>query len=232
MDFLELKIRWLKRFVSSEEFVSYLNKKGVKCGLHTKFFDIKNTFIDTQRPWLLEIGDYCKITRGVTILQHDYSRSVLRRVYGEVIDTARPTRIGNNVFIGMNSTILMGSSIGDNVIIGAGSVVGGVIPSNCVAGGVPARVLCSLDEFYQKRKNLYVNEAKETARMFFSKYGRFPTVGEMGAFFPIYLKRDIHELKENNILTNMSGDDEQQIIESWLKTQPLYSSYEDFLREC
>ena len=43
--------------------------------------------------------------------------------------------IGDNVFIGMNSIILMGSHIGNNVIIGAGSVVSGNIPDNSVVGG-------------------------------------------------------------------------------------------------
>ena len=44
-------------------------------------------------------------------------------------------KIGNNVFIGMNTTILKGTTIGDNVIIGAGSVVSKSIPNNCVAVG-------------------------------------------------------------------------------------------------
>ena len=47
--------------------------------------------------------------------------------------------IGDNVFIGMNSIILMGSHIGNNVIIGAGSVVSGNIPDNSVVGGGPSQ---------------------------------------------------------------------------------------------
>ena len=44
----------------------------------------------------------------------------------------------------MNTIVLMGAEIGDNVIIGAGSVVTGNIPNNVVAVGAPARVICSL----------------------------------------------------------------------------------------
>ena len=53
----------------------------------------------------------------------------------------RPVKIGRNVWIATNCTILKGVTIGDNSIIAAGSVVIGNIPANTVAGGVPARVL-------------------------------------------------------------------------------------------
>ena len=53
----------------------------------------------------------------------------------------------------------MGSNIGDNVIIGAGSVVSGTIPSNSVVGGVPAKVIRSLDEHYKIRKERTLSEA-------------------------------------------------------------------------
>lgn len=49
--------------------------------------------------------------------------------------------IGENVFIGCNCLILKGTSIGDNTVIGAGSVVSGNIPANCIAAGNPAKVL-------------------------------------------------------------------------------------------
>ena len=60
------------------------------------------------------------------------------------------TTIGNNVFVGMRSIILMGVEIGDNVIVGAGSVVAGKIPSNCVCAGNPAKVICTLDQHKEK----------------------------------------------------------------------------------
>ncbi len=53
--------------------------------------------------------------------------------------------IGDNVWIGGDVTILPGTKIGDNVVIGAGSVVAKEIPSNVVAAGNPARVIKKID---------------------------------------------------------------------------------------
>lgn len=230
--FFNFKMRFCPSRISNDEFVNHLNNLGVTCGKHTKFFDITRTAIDVSRPWLLEIGDYCKITPNVTILTHDYSRSVLRRVYGEILAEAGKTVIGNNVFIGMNSIILMGAKIGDNVIIGAGSVVSGNIPSNCVVAGNPAKVIRTLDKHYKIRKEKYINEAKENALAFKEKYRRFPTIKEMESFFPLYLERDRNALKANDIFTNLSGDDEEDIIEKWLSSTPQFESYEKFLEFC
>lgn len=60
------------------------------------------------------------------------------------IEWAEPVKIGNNVWIGGNATILPGVSIGDNTSIGAGSVVSRDIPSNCVAVGNPCRIIRNL----------------------------------------------------------------------------------------
>lgn len=68
---------------------------------------------------LIEIGDDVKITKGVTVLTYGYDFCVLRNVYNETIGFSGKVSIDNNVFIGRNTTILKGVSIGDNVIIGA-----------------------------------------------------------------------------------------------------------------
>lgn len=54
---------------------------------------------------------------------------------------SRPVSIGTNVFIGCNCIVLKGTQIGDNSVIGAGSVVSGMIPENCIAAGNPAKVI-------------------------------------------------------------------------------------------
>ena len=59
---------------------------------------------------------------------------------------AKPVKIGNDVWIGGNVTILPGITIGNNVVIGAGAVVTHDIPDNSLAMGVPARVVRQLDD--------------------------------------------------------------------------------------
>lgn len=57
-----------------------------------------------------------------------------------------PVEIKDNVFIGMHCLILKGVTIGENSIIGAGSVVTKDIPANCVAAGVPCKVIRYIDK--------------------------------------------------------------------------------------
>jgi acetyltransferase-like isoleucine patch superfamily enzyme len=55
----------------------------------------------------------------------------------------KPVIIGSNVFIGCNCIIVKGTKIGDNCIVGAGSVVHGTFPSNCTLAGNPATIISS-----------------------------------------------------------------------------------------
>lgn len=59
---------------------------------------------------------------------------------------ASPVRIGNDVWIGGNVTILPGVTIGNNVIVAAGAVVNKDVPDNCVVGGVPAKIIRELED--------------------------------------------------------------------------------------
>ena len=74
------------------------------------------------------------------------------------MDMMAPIRVGNNVYIGSGAYIMPGVTIGDNCIIGAASVVTKDIPANSVAVGIPARVIKTIDEYYEnavKRGRLY-----------------------------------------------------------------------------
>lgn len=236
MTFTSAKYKFFSRFfpnlINSKLLNAYLKEQGIEIGNNTFFFNAGSICIDDSRPDLLHIGNYCKITAGTTILTHDYSRSVLRRAYGEVIGEAKQTFIGDNVFIGINSIVLMGANIADNTIVGAGSVCSGVYPPNSVIAGNPAKVIMSLDEFYKKRKNRYINEAKEYAELLYSKNGRIPTITEMGAFFPLYLEHSKELLNKYNLRTNLSGDNQEEIINSWLSSKAFFENYEKFIEFC
>jgi len=214
---------------TSKEVINELVNGGARIGKGVVFFDINATVIDKTRPWLLSIGDYTKITRGCVILTHDYSLSVLRRKYGVWIGEGAETSIGKNCFIGMNSIILMGTQIGDNVIVGAGSVVHGIIPSNVVVAGNPARIIYTLDEYYKKRTARTVNEAKECAKIYYKRFGEFPSPECMSRFKFILFERDRRFLEDNNISFSCNGDESEEVERMFYSTEPLWKNYNEFL---
>lgn len=228
----KLKQKLFPGLIRSEEYVNHLRNVGIQIGQGTMVYDASSVRIDESRPHMLQIGEYCKITGGTVILAHDYSRSVLRRKYGEIIAEAKKTIIGNNVFIGMNSIILMGSVIGSNSIVGAGSVVGGVFPDEVVIAGNPAKIIMSLEEFYEKRKNRYIDDAYTYFVEFRRNYGKSPSIEDMNSFFPLYLDRKLSELRKYKLRTRLGGDCEDEVIRDFLKTEKHFESYEAFTQYC
>ena len=96
---------------------------------------------------LIKFGDYVDMAPNVTFLTHDVSHKILNKYKGsyEFKENAGCIEIGNNVYIGYKVVIFNNVKIGDNVIIAPGSVVQSDIPSNCLVGGDPASVKCSID---------------------------------------------------------------------------------------
>ena len=86
------------------------------------------------------IGDRCTITHGCIILSHDRSK---KRINPQD-EGGGTVRLGNDVFVGVNSVILRDVTIGDYSIIGAGSVVTKDVPPGVVVAGNPARVIKKL----------------------------------------------------------------------------------------
>lgn len=161
---------------------------GGTVGKNIRLYSRSNITIDMTRPWLLTIGDNVMLTKGVIILTHDYSKAVLKNLYGDDIGEGAETVIGNNCFIGMNSIVLMGTHIGNNVIVGAGSVVYGTIPDNVVIAGNPARVICTIEEHYEKRKQRTSTEAIKCAQRYYFAKGVAPTAYEMRYFKSLFTK--------------------------------------------
>lgn len=174
---------------SSEAYINYLKSNGAKIGDGTIFTTPKNTIIDSQKLKFIEIGEDCCIANGVIILAHDWSYSVIARVYKDAPGKQKVTTIGNNVFIGMNSIILMGANIGNNVIIGAGSIVSGKVESNSVYAGNPAKKICTLEEHYEKLKKGFDESARIFARRFNEIEGRMPRVDEMELYTSLFVDK-------------------------------------------
>ena len=155
--FIRSKLMRLRIEASTEDLI----KLGLTVG--ENFSRQEKTLIDQSHCWLINIGDNVTLAPRVHILAHDAST---KQALGYTrIGTVN---IGNNVFIGASTTVLPGVVIGDNVVIGAGSVVSKDIPSGCVAAGNPARVICSYDEFVERKskemKSVPVYDEKYTLR--------------------------------------------------------------------
>lgn len=119
---------------------------GKNCHFNTKSFG--------SEPYLIQIGDNFYTSKGVNFVTHDGSVNVLRNLYPEnrEADLLGQIIIGNNVFVGIGTTILPNTFIGDNVIIGAASLLKGKFQSNGVYAGVPAKYICSIEDYLEKNK--------------------------------------------------------------------------------
>lgn len=117
--------------------IKFYRLNGIKIGKNTMIS--LRAKIDTHRGEII-IGDNCLITSGVMILSHDgASRMIDPDDYGE-----GRVVIGNNVFIGVNSVILRNVNIGDNSVVGAGSIVSKDVPPCTVVAGNPVKVIKEL----------------------------------------------------------------------------------------
>lgn len=110
--------------------------------IHFKQGGFINTGVTILDLAPVTIGDYAQIGPNVVISTAGHPFDLAERVLP--IATGNPIVIGDNVWIGANSVILDGVTIGDRSIIGAGSIVTKDIPSDCVAVGNPCRVIKSI----------------------------------------------------------------------------------------
>ena len=113
---------------------------GKQISIGKRFFANFNFTILDEAP--VTIGDDCFVGPNVSIYTACHSTDPVERNTRQ--EWAMPVTIGNNVWIGGSVTILPGVSIGDNVSIGAGSVVVNDIPSNTIAVGNPCKVIKQL----------------------------------------------------------------------------------------
>lgn len=81
-------------------------------------------------PKGIHIGDRTWVLNGAFVMAHDHCRSLKADTY-----------IGSDCVIGVNAIIMPGLHIGNQVVIGSGSVVTKDIPSNCIAAGNPAKII-------------------------------------------------------------------------------------------
>lgn len=138
-------------------YTKYLRKQGIVILGKPKFIS-NDVYFDGTDYTKISIGDNVTISREVMLLTHDYSITTALASIGEKIGRhegelyfLKNITIGNNCFIGARVSILPGTTIGDNVIIGACSVVKGDIPSDSIIVGNPAKVIGKTNEWTKKQ---------------------------------------------------------------------------------
>ena len=122
--------------------------RGLKVG--------KNLFVQGipnfgSEPYHIEIGDNVTIAEDVSFINHGGDARVTKNIekYKDGRNFGR-IKIGDNTFIGKGTILLPGVQIGNNCISGSLSTVTHSIPSNSVFGGIPAKFICTIDQYGEK----------------------------------------------------------------------------------
>lgn len=131
------------RFIASPE--KYARHIGIHIGNNNLIG--KNHW--SSEPYLITIGSHCQLT-NCQILTHGGGGAI--RQFHPDFDCFGRVTIGDYVYIGTNSLIMPGVTIGNNVLVAAGSIVTKSIPSGMVVAGVPARIICTINEYYERNK--------------------------------------------------------------------------------
>lgn len=138
------------RKLISKLYINKLIKNGMVIG--ENFQMEKGCSLDAPFAWLISIGNNVTLASRVYILAHDASTKKFLN-YTKI----GRVQIGDNVFIGAHSVILPNVKIGNNSIVGANSVVTKNVPDNCVVAGNPAQIIYNTDDYISKNKQLMKN---------------------------------------------------------------------------
>lgn len=134
--------------------VNALRRLGVKIGEGCRIY---SDYFGTE-PWLVSVGNRVTLATGVKFITHDGATWLVRDGKGRRYRYA-PITIADDVFVGENSILLAGVSVGNRCIIGAGSLVNRSIPDGTIAAGVPARIIGRFDDYERKALAAFHSEA-------------------------------------------------------------------------
>ena len=147
-------------YATPEEYARHI---GVNIG--------KNCFISTREwssePYLITIGNNVQITRNVYIHTHGGGNAI--RCHYPDYDAFGKVKIEDWAYVGANSQIMPGVTVGEGAIVAAGSVVTKSVAPHTVVGGNPARLICSVQEFIDNnlKYNLHCKSLSESEKRMF-----------------------------------------------------------------
>lgn len=96
-------------------------------------------------PYLVRLGNNVSLST-CTLVGHDGAISVLNKAFDVSLECVGSIDIRDNVFVGYGAIVLPGVTIGPNAVVAAGAVVAHDVPEGSIVGGVPARVIGSVDD--------------------------------------------------------------------------------------
>lgn len=132
-----------RKIAAPEQYARHLGvKMGNNCLIRTRNW--------SSEAYLVTIGNNVGITDGVSIHTHGGGR-VLRAKYPD-FDVFGKVVIEDWAYIGTNSQIMPGVTIGEGALVAAGSIVTKSVAPHTVVAGNPARYICTTDEYYEKNK--------------------------------------------------------------------------------
>lgn len=143
-----LKIRSLYEDMIKHAAIKIAIHKGMKAGENLYVQGIPNF---GSESFLIEMGNNVTIAEGVSFINHGGDGRVTKRIekYKDGRTFGR-IKIGDNTFIGKGAILLPGVSIGSNCIIGSLSVVSSSVPDNTVYAGIPAKQICTIEQYGDK----------------------------------------------------------------------------------
>lgn len=222
-----IKRLWHTR--TSDAYISWLRSQGIQIGNGCVVRHQRTARIDVSRPTLVTIGDNVDMNMNFQILTHDWASLVFRSKYHDFVNSSAHVTIGSNIYFGTNVTILKGVTIGDNCVIGAGSLVTHDIPANSVATGIPCKVVCSLETYYSKRKERGLSEAVEYVQAIRKRFGRDPYPTEMREEFIYFVnKNNVERYEAKGVPVKFQL---REAYNDWLSNhQSKFENFEEFLR--
>lgn len=203
-----------------------MRKRGIEIGVGNVLQWSCN--IDETRPSLVTIGENNFFSTGFTLLTHDWVTTLFRNKYHELLPSSGCVTIGNNNYFGQKVTVLKGVTIGDNCVIGLGSIITHDIPSNSVAVGSPARVIGNTDDYFEKRKHKCIEESFEYIRAFEKRNHRRPELSELWEEFPLFVDKSHITPEQEQLARRMLGGG----YATWLENHVApFQSLEEFLTD-
>lgn len=148
MSIITLMRKMIMKIRKNQDPVKYARAIGVSVGKNCRLLSAN---FGTE-PYLISLGSHVSISGGVEFITHEGGHWVLVGLdeayrasfgYGRIV-------VKDNVYIGANVTILRSVTIGENTIVGAGALVTKSLEPNSVYAGVPARRICSLEDWKEK----------------------------------------------------------------------------------